>query len=103
MRRRTHPGGRHLCASSAARPFITARPPAPAPTARPGRSVQQRQQKPAMDTTLEDARLELARRIYDAALYFETLEEAGLLKTTGHVEAQKVVTWSAVRLELSWK
>lgn len=66
------------------------------------RTADDRQLDPADDTTLEDARLELARRVYDAAIYFENLEHAGLINANGHVKAQKVVTWAAVELELCW-
>lgn len=56
------------------------------------------------DVTLEEAKVELGRRVrvYEAAIYFERLEGAGKIHGNGHHMAQNMMADAVKLLEERW-
>jgi len=46
------------------------------------------------EMTEEEIEAEITNRVYEAALFFETLEHAGKISTNGHHLAQKIANFA---------
>jgi hypothetical protein len=57
----------------------------------------------AEDMRMKDAMTEMANRIYEAALFIETLEHAGKIIGNGHHAAQKIAAFAAKEVAERWK
>lgn len=53
--------------------------------------------------SLYEAESELNRRVYDAALFLEELENAGKLLGNGHHQAQSVAQFAVDTLKKNWQ